>query len=227
MRSILITGSSSGLGYELAKYYSEMGYNVVGISKSISDLKIIQFKVDFLDLNKLRETLTKLPKDLNFDLVYLNAGSLGELKRIDNLSINDFYDIMKINVLSNKLIIDYLIKLKLFKNLIAISSGASLKAYYGWSLYCASKAAFKQLIETYSIENSEFYFLNLAPGLIKSNMQKNIFNTDSKIIPSVSKFKKLYNQMDSPSTVASRIIKNENYLCSFSSGSYFDLRELV
>ena len=33
MKSILITGSSSGLGYELAKYYHENGYNVVGISR--------------------------------------------------------------------------------------------------------------------------------------------------------------------------------------------------
>ena len=226
MKSILITGSSSGLGYELAKHYHEKGYNVVGISRSISNLDIMQFKVDFFDLDELNEILTKLPQDIFFDCVYLNAGSLGELKKASDLSIKDFDDIMKINVLSNKLIIDYLIKHKMFKNLIAISSGAALKAYFGWSLYCVSKAAFKQLVETYSVENKEFYFLNLAPGLVKSKMQKKIFNTDSKIIPSVSKFQKLYNEMDSPATVAERIIKNQNYLFSFTSGSYFDLRDL-
>lgn len=226
MKSILITGSSSGLGYELAKRYHESGYIVVGISRSISDLDIMQFKVDFLDLNKLNKILINLPVDLVFDLVYLNAGSLGELKKVRDLSIKDFNDIMKINVLSNKLIIDYLTKHKMFRNLIAISSGASLKAYFGWSLYCVSKAAFKQLVETYSVENKENYFLNLAPGLVKSNMQKKIFDTDSKIIPSVSKFQEKYDQMDSPATVAERIIRNQNHLLSFTSGSYFDLRDL-
>lgn len=226
MKSILITGSSSGLGYELAKRYQERGYNVVGISRSISNLDITQFKVDFLDLNELNKVLINLPLDLVFDIVYLNAGSLGELKKARDLSIKDFNDIMKINVLANKLIIDYLIKQKIFRNLIAISSGASIKAYFGWSLYCISKAAFKQLVETYSLENKEFYFLNLAPGLIKSKMQKKIFNTDSKIIPSVSKFQKIYDEMDSPAKVAERIILNHDHLLSFTSGSYFDLRNL-
>ena len=40
--NILITGTSSGLGYELAKQFSLEGHNVYGMSRKKSDLQIKQ-----------------------------------------------------------------------------------------------------------------------------------------------------------------------------------------
>ena len=80
---------------------------------------------------------------------------------------------MLVNFLSNKIIIDYfLIKKIEVNNIIYISSGAALKPKYAWGSYCISKAATKMMIDIYAEENKKINFINLAPGLIKSKMQK-------------------------------------------------------
>ena len=126
------------------------------------------------------------------DTAILNAGILGELASTKNTSVEAFNEIFKINVLANKIIIDWLLKNNTnIKTIIGISSGAAIKTYYGWSLYCTSKAAFKQLISTYAQEEQNVHFTSIAPGIIKTNMQEYIKKIDVKIIPSVEKFQQV------------------------------------
>ena len=51
------------------------------------------------------------------------------------------------------------------------------------------------MIETYREENKSVNFINLAPGLIKTKMQKKIFNT-KKNYTSLKKFKLLYKKFN-------------------------------
>ena len=161
--NILITGTSSGLGYELAKQFSLEGHNVYGMSRKKSDLQIKQAQVDFINPQSIVVSMDNLIDVDKIDLVILNAGQLGEINKTNNIKINQFNDIFNINVLSNKVIIDWLLNHNInIKNIIGISTGASLKAYYGWSLYCASKAAFKQLLSTYAYEEPNIHFLSFS-----------------------------------------------------------------
>lgn len=225
--NILITGTSSGLGYELAKQFSLEGHNVYGMSRKKSDLQIKQAQVDFINPQSIVVSMDNLIDVDKIDLVILNAGQLGEINKTNNIKINQFNDIFNINVLSNKVIIDWLLNHNInIKNIIGISTGASLKAYYGWSLYCASKAAFKQLLSTYAYEEPNIHFLSLAPGIIKTKMQEYIYKIDSSKIPSVKKFKDMFNTMDTADIVANKIINNLSYFSELESGDYFDLRNI-
>ena len=225
--NILITGTSSGLGYELAKQFSLEGHNVYGMSRKKSDLQIKQAQVDFINPQSIVVSMDNLIDVDKIDLVILNAGQLGEINKTNNIKINQFNDIFNINVLSNKVIIDWLLNHNInIKNIIGISTGASLKAYYGWSLYCASKAAFKQLLSTYTYEEPNTHFLSLAPGIIKTKMQEYIYKIDSSKIPSVKKFKDMFNTMDTADIVANKIINNLSYFSELESGDYFDLRNI-
>ena len=225
--NILITGTSSGLGYELAKQFSLEGHNVYGMSRKQSDLQIKQAQVDFINPQSIVVSMDNLIDVDKIDLVILNAGQLGEINKTNNIKINQFNDIFNINVLSNKVIIDWLLNHNInIKNIIGISTGASLKAYYGWSLYCASKAAFKQLLSTYAYEEPNIHFLSLAPGIIKTKMQEYIYKIDSSKIPSVKKFKDMFNTMDTADIVANKIINNLSYFSELESGDYFDLRNI-
>ena len=171
--------------------------------------------------------LNKLIDVTTFDLVILNAGILGDISKTNNLRVDQFQDIFTVNVLANKVIIDWLLNHNIdIKNIIGISTGAALKTYYGWSLYCTSKAAFKQLISSYAQETPDIHFISLAPGIIKTKMQKKIF-LNKNDIDSLKKFKKLYinDKMDYPDTVATKII---NYLNSRKEKkkNYVDLRNI-
>jgi len=225
--NILITGTSSGLGYELAKQFSLEGHNVYGMSRKKSDLQIKQVQVDFVNPKSVVISMDNLIDVDEIDLVILNAGQLGEINKTNNIKTNQFNDIFNINVLSNKVIIDWLLNHNIsVKNIIGISTGASLKAYYGWSLYCASKAAFKQLLSTYAYEEPNIHFLSLAPGIIKTKMQEYIYKVDSNKIPSVKKFKDMFNTMDTADIVANKIINNLPYFSELESGDYLDLRNI-
>ena len=226
-KNIIITGNTSGIGLELNKILLNKN-KLFGISKSRSLLKnYSQIKVDFNKLNLLENKIKKLKLPKRIDFLILNAGILGRIKRIENLSLDEFLEILKVNFLSNKVIIDTLLKKKIIiKNVIALSSGAAKSGKDGWALYCTSKSAFYQLINVYSLEYSKIKFINLAPGLAKTKMQDLIFKVKDKKIKSVKKFQDLYksNLISDPEMIAKKIIKFLDRIEKIKSGSFIDLR---
>ena len=228
-KNILITGNTSGIGLELNKLLFKKN-NLYCLSKSKSVIQNkLNLKVNFKNLKNLEKKLNsaKFPKQL--DYLILNAGILGKINLVNNLSIADFNEILKINFLSNKILIDFFLKKKIkILNIIAISSGAAQSAKDGWGLYCCSKAAFLQLMNTYSLENNKIKFINCAPGLAKTKMQDQIYLVKNKKINSVKKFQKLYkeNNIQSPKEIAEQIIKFMTNIKLFKSGSFIDLRHL-
>lgn len=226
-KTFLITGHTSGLGDSLNRILIKNNNKIIGISRSQNKIKnYIDIKVDFSNLKLLKKKLNKLKNINKIDFVILNAGVLGELNVFSNVNTEKFEKILNINFLSNKIILDYFLSKKIkMKNVISISSGAALNPKYAWGSYCISKAATKMMIETYREENKSVNFINLAPGLIKTKMQKKIFNT-KKNYPSLKKFKLLYkkNLMDTPDEVALKVIKFLSEINKFKDRSYVDLR---
>lgn len=224
--NVLITGTSSGLGYELAKEYVANGDIVFGISRSESDIPINQKICDLSNLQELPAALNSLVGLNKIDTVILNAGMLGTLSKTRDIPMDEFDNMFKVNVLANKVIIDWLLNNDVdVKTIIGISTGAALKTYYGWSLYCTSKAAFKQLISTYAQEEAGIHFMSIAPGIIKTKMQDYINGIDVKTIPSVEKFQSMYDTMATPDAIAKKLIKLLPKLGDFKSGAYIDLRD--
>lgn len=228
-KNILITGNTSGIGLEMNKLLIKNN-NLYCLSKSKSKMKNrLNIKVNFLNLKALEKKLysAKFPKKL--DYLILNSGILGKIDFVEKLNMSDFNEILKINFLANKVIIDFFLNKKIkVKNVIAISTGAARSAKDGWGLYCCSKAAFLQLMNTYSLENKKIKFINCAPGIAKTKMQDQIYGVKNKKIFSLKKFHKLYkeNKMGTPTEIAQQIISFLSKIKMFKSGSYIDLRNL-
>ncbi len=216
MAKVLITGTTSGLGESLLKTYSEEGHSVQSIDRK---------DCDFKKLDQVEQAIDQYAKRVSYDYVFLNAGILGQLLPARNTSLYDYQEAFNINVWSNKIIIDKLLKNDSVKNVICVSSGAASKGYYGWSIYCATKAAIKQLMSCYAIENPEVNFLSLAPGLVKTKMQDEIHRYDEKDIPSVKKFKEAYDTMQTPDECAEKIYKHLDSILQ-QKQDFFDLRKL-
>ena len=221
-----ITGTSSGLGLALSEELKDT-HIVHKFNRFPSESDIYDISCDLSDEDSIKVALNKLPHrvKMTFDVVILNAGILGNLNTTNKLSLDEFKESMMVNCFSNKIIIDFFLKHFKVNNIIGISSGASESAYYGWSLYCCSKSAFRQMLGVYAKENTETSFYSVTAGPFKSKMQNYIIQQDENEIPSVKKFKESYSSMNTPESVAKLIINNLNTISDLPSGSYVDLRK--
>lgn len=228
-KKILITGGSSGLGKSIALKLANDKNKVFCIGRSpIKNKNINSITCNFNNLKEIKKKLKALLKVKKLDYVFLNAGILGDIKNIYEIKFKEVLEILKINVMANKEILDFIIQENIkVRLIIGISSGAALSPKLGWYLYCYSKSAFKFLIESYALEDKKRKYINIAPGLIKTKMQSKICRIDEKKIPSVKKFKILNKnkKVPSPDEVADNLIDKIKKLKRFDSGFYIDIRK--
>lgn len=195
--SVLITGTSSGLGEAFAEYYLDQGARVYGLSRrgsSIQHENLFDARVDIGELDQLTPVLAELLSGVEkLDLVILNAGILGEIQAMHTLDMQALKQLMDINVWSNKLILDYLCEGGIeLDQVVAISSGAAVNGNKGWGAYSLSKATLNMLIKLYAAEYEQVHFSSLAPGLVDTRMQDHLCSqdiVDEQEFPSVMKLR--------------------------------------
>lgn len=228
--NVFITGVSSGLGKALKDKYINLGHDVYGLSrrpvKSCKHVTCDLSNIDMIDTN-----LKILLGDVSdIDVVFLNAGMLGDIKKFSNWDNTEIQKIMNINVWSNKYILDFLFNTGInVKQVIAISSGAAEHTYKGWGGYSISKTSFKMLIDVYSKEIEHTQFISLAPGLIDTDMQNYLCNdVDTKEFPVINKFieSRKNGLTDKPDVVAKKIIELLPSMKNYTNGSFIDIRNM-
>ena len=231
MKNVLITGMSAGLGKALAEKYSETGYTVSGLSRS--EVKgYNHIECDLIWKHQIPEKLRTLLKDVSeIDVVILNAGVLGQIEFSNKVVLSELERVLDINILSNKMIIDYLINKKIeVKQVVAISSGAAINTYTGWGNYSISKAALNMMMKVYAIENPKTHFLSLSPGPVNTSMQDFICEeVDGEKFEWKKKFVELRENNEAPSAdeAAEKIYELLPQLKEeLESGSFIDVREL-
>lgn len=228
-KNILITGCSSGFGLALSKYYLDKGYKVYGISRQKPDIKDKNFIFKSFDLYKVNEIKSKLEnfiKDIkNLELVYLNAGTLGNIKSSIELNIDELKEVYELNVYANKELLDILSSTKV-KTIIGISSGAAKNGSKGWASYSLSKAGLNMLINLYSKEMLDTKLLAVAPGVIETPMTDIIrFEIDDIEFPSAKRLKQ--GEIQTPKEAVLRMDNFiNNSIDKFQSGSFLDIREV-
>ena len=168
-RAMVITGASSGLGECLSKSFSN-SYKIVNISRSISGSEY-NIVTNFSDLSDLKKNLEM--SRVKHNLCILNAGTMGSIGQASKISDYDFLESLKINVLANKVIIDWSI-FNGCKYFIGISSGAATKNYDGWLNYCVTKSAFRSMLLQYQKDLPKLHFKLISPGILNTSMSQKI-----------------------------------------------------
>lgn len=227
-KNILITGCSSGLGLALTKYYLEKKYKVYGISRKkpdIFDENFIHKSFDLSQVSKIKQELTNFIKEINnIETVFLNAGMLGKIKILEELSIDEMKEVYDLNVYANKELLDILMQIKV-NNILVISSGASKTGYKGWGSYSLSKAGVNMLVNLYSNEMINTKILAVAPGVIKTPMTDYIrFEIDENIFTSAKKLNE--GDVQTPEETVIKIENLLNKIDNFQTGSYVDVRQI-
>jgi len=126
MKKIFITGISSGLGEALANVALERGDQVYAVGRHDNKLFINKpgyyfYPVDLLDIEMIRENLKEFVRMHEYDLVILNAGILGEIREMSEISLKEAKAVMDLNLWANKQIIDTLDLHAKSKQVVAVS----------------------------------------------------------------------------------------------------------
>lgn len=187
MKNVIITGTSRGIGFELAKMFANNGHQVLAISRNTEPLSVINHKnisalsVD-LSNNSDIEKVSKFVKNNweKVDILINNAGKLIN-KPFTDLSTDDFLEVYKVNVFGvaelTKLMIPFLQK---ESHVITISSMGGIQGsmkFPGLAAYSSAKGAVITLSELLAEEYKEqqIAFNVLALGAVQTEMLAEAF----------------------------------------------------
>lgn len=179
IKVVVITGASSGIGLELAKYLSQKKCLVYGISRSkIHDKHIKSIEADVTNYKQLKEAYQQIFEiEGRIDCLINNAG-MGISGSIEHTNIEDANYMMNVNFMgvfySTKAMIPFLRKTGSAK-IINMSSVAGRLAIPFQGFYSSSKAAINAFSDSLRIELSPFNIqvCSVMPGDIKTGFTKN------------------------------------------------------
>lgn len=187
MKNVVITGTSRGIGFELAKQFAENGHNVLALSRNTKPLltynhkNITVISVDLSNSNDLKKVSEFVKNNWqSVDILINNAGKLVN-KPFTELSSNDFLDVYKVNVFAvaeiTKIMIPYLRK---GSHVVTVSSMGGIQGsmkFAGLAAYSSAKGAVITLSELLAEEYKEqqIAFNVLALGAVQTEMLAEAF----------------------------------------------------
>jgi NAD(P)-dependent dehydrogenase (short-subunit alcohol dehydrogenase family) len=189
-RIALVTGASRGIGRAAALAFAEAGAHVVAIARTQGALE----ELDDAIRARGAERATLVPLDLNdfaaldrlgaalnqrwgkLDVLFGNAGVLGDLMPLGHVDPKAWDTVMAVNVTANWRLIrslDPLLRASDAGRALFVSSGAAHKALAYWGPYSVSKAAVEALARTYAAEteSTPVRVMLVNPGPLRTRMR--------------------------------------------------------
>lgn len=187
MKNIIITGTSRGIGFELAQLFAKNNYNVLALSRNTKPLENLNLKnittisVDLSNENDLKKVTDFVSKNWKqVDILINNAGKLIN-KSFENLTSEDFLEVYKVNVFAvaelTRLLIPFLGKGSHVVNISSIGGIQGSMKFPGLAAYSSSKGALLTLTEVLAEEYKEHQiaFNALALGAVQTEMLEEAF----------------------------------------------------
>ncbi len=207
-KSILITGCSSGIGFETARTLHKRGYNVIATVRREDDvpkLKEIGMHVVNMDVTDSKSIDNALAKTLTFTDgtlygLFNNAG-FGVPGAVEDLNRDALRIQFETNLFGPFELISKILPIMRkqgYGRIVQNSSVLGLVALPLRGAYNASKFAMEGLTDTLRLEliGSNIFVSLVEPGPIASNFRKNSYQAFLRYInPHESVFQKQYEQM--------------------------------
>lgn len=186
MKNIIITGTSRGIGLELALQFANAGHKVLALSRKVNQALLSHENITCLSVDLSNEAELEQVTDFlssswdKIDAVVHNAGSL-LLKPFSETTQEDFENIYKVNVFGvanlTRVCLPFLQK---GSHVVTISSMGGIQGslkFAGLAAYSSSKGAVITLSELLAEEYKEqgISFNVLALGAVNTEMLQEAF----------------------------------------------------
>ena len=227
---VIITGVNKGLGLAFFNIFlKEEAITIIAISrnfnneqKTIKNKRVIFIEKDLSKLNNVVEELklNRYYKSQFKEVIFINnAASINPIEAIGNFDNDAIVRAVQLNTIAPLLLTNNIIKNNSSKpvRIVNISSGAAKRPIVGWSIYCSTKSANEMFFNTLKLQeenNKNIEVHNLDPGIMDTEMQKNIRSKSEQAMPDVQLFKEYHmtEQLKSPQEVALDIVSTYNLL---------------
>lgn len=186
-KTALITGASSGFGYEFVKLFTKDNYDLILVARNIEKLeeirneftssKIIVIQKDLTKLNSVKELYNEIKEiGLNIDVLVNNAG-FGLLGEFDTLDVDRQINMIQLNVAALTELTHYVLKemkqrrsgkILNVASTAAFQPGPLMAVYYATKAYVLSFS--EALVE--ELKGTGITVTTLCPGASKTNFAK-------------------------------------------------------
>ncbi|MEA3490324.1 MAG: SDR family NAD(P)-dependent oxidoreductase [Campylobacterota bacterium] len=230
MKKVFITGTGSGIGYELAQKYLSSGAKVYAVGRKASPILDKQpnfffFPCDLSDTFLLQAEINDFILNNSFDIAILTAEILWDIKELRETTTENIKKVMDINVWANKELIDSLNTFCTVKQIVVVSSGIAISGSKGSGAYSISKSSLNTMISIFAKELPDIHLSVLATGVIKTSMVNYILaNVSHSTYPLVDKISN--GVIISADEAAKQLIPAFEKLLEYESGSYVDIRKM-
>ena len=201
-KTILITGSSDGIGKSLALEFSKLGANIILLGRNADRLDqvydqlngghssqkhlILQADLKSLTNEIAQEILIAISAEFAIlDGVIHNAGILGTMSSLEDYDLSTWDEVMQVN-LRAPFILTKTLKIMLegstAPRLIFTSSGVANVGKSFWGAYSVSKFGIKGLAEIFADElesTSKIKVFNFDPGATRTNMRASAYPAEN------------------------------------------------
>ncbi len=205
MKNVIITGTSRGIGFELAQLFAKNNCNVLALSrnpKPLESLKIQNITAISVDLSKEND-LQKVAEFISenwkkVDILINNAGKLIS-KPFEKLTTKDFLEVYSVNVFAvaalTQQIFPFLKKGSHVVNISSIGGVQGSVKFSGLAAYSSSKGALLTLTEMLAEEYKEqgISFNALALGAVQTEMLEEAFPGYKAPVSAVEMANYIYN----------------------------------
>ena len=179
MKTAVVTGTSYGIGFEVAKKLLNIGYKVYGVSRTetkIDNNNFVWIKCDLYKKEEI-ENILEFITDGKIDLLVNNAGTHFE-ENFNDFKLSSFSKMFELNFLSAIYITNLLINKLSLEKIINISSTSDRFVEPGSGLYCASKASLDLFFEALSMEQENIKVIHILPNYVDTPLQRSMKHDD-------------------------------------------------
>ena len=186
-KTVLITGASSGIGYELAKQFSALGCRLILLARredkliqlagELKKTEVFTFPCDVTRKEDITSAVSEAKKKFGkIDIAVLNSG-VGFKVNIENFSSGPARDTFDVNVIGMIQCVEALVPDFIERKegvIVGVSSIADARGFTKSGFYCASKAAATIFLQSLRVELRKYNVkvLTVKPGFVRTPLTK-------------------------------------------------------
>jgi 3-hydroxybutyrate dehydrogenase len=185
MKTVLITGSTSGIGLGIAIEFAKAGYNIAlnGIEKSATELiedfkekysiQINYYYADLSDVSQIEKMISDVENDFGTIDILINNAGIQFVSSIEDFPIEKWNQIIQLNLNAVFLTSKFAwkkMKAQNFGRIINIASAHGLVASEYKSAYVAAKHGVVGLTKVQGLEGAPYGITSnaICPGYVKT-----------------------------------------------------------